>query len=106
VAEDASSIYGCYEAPNASSFDLSARGLRIEGAAAAVPFRYEFRKAGYVLNVALVAHDVAGHFQLSGGDTHFYRVVAADNGPVIVVASAPNNAVLNYTRSTTALCSA
>jgi hypothetical protein len=106
AADDASAIYGCYRAPNASSFDLGAGGLRIEGAAAPIPFRYEFRKVGYVLNVPLVAHEVAGHFRLLGGDSHFYRVVASGNGPVIVVASAPNNAVLNYTRSTPALCSA
>ncbi len=102
--EDASAIYGCYTAPDAPTLTLSAAGMRIDGLSEPVPFRYETTKVGYVVHVRLNADYAGGRFSFSRGDDHYYRVVASDAGPTILVAFGREGFLATYRRSATANC--
>lgn len=103
-AKDPSEIYGCYTAPDAPSFSLSSAGMRPEGSQVAVPFRYEFRKVGYVVNVRLVADEAEGRLAFSPGENHFYRVMPSDAGTIIVVAFGPAGTIKSYRRELGSNC--
>jgi hypothetical protein len=102
--EQASAIYGCYTAPDAPSFTLSSAGMRVEGLSQAVPFRYDYEAVGYVVEVPLTANHSGGRFSFSRGDDHYYRMVASDTGPTMLVAFAPEGIEVTYKRSVATDC--
>jgi hypothetical protein len=102
--EDASAIYGCYTAPDAPSFTLSSAGMRAEGLSDPVPFRYELKKVGYVVAVPLSADYSGGRFSFSRGDEHYYRMVASDAGPTMLVAFGHEAFLVTYRRLASANC--
>jgi len=104
TAQDASAIYGCYTARDAPAFRLSGAGMVIEGMSAPTPFRYEFRKVGYVIDIPLQANETGGRFVFAPGDHHFYRMVPSDAGPTFVVAFGPEAVVEIYKHSPEAAC--
>jgi hypothetical protein len=103
--EQPSEIYGCYTAPDAPSFTLGSAGMRVKGASGPVPFRYEFKKIGYVVAVPLNADHSGGRFSFSRGNDHYYRMVPSDAGPTILVAFGDEGSLVTYMRSAPASCS-
>ncbi len=104
-AEDAGAIYGCYAAEGAPSFFLSASGMRVEGAAAPIPFRYEYAKVGYGIEVPLGASRSNGRLSfVPSAEDYFYRRAPFSDPPVIIVAFGPEGTVVNYRRSEDARC--
>ena len=105
-AQDASAIYGCYTAPGAPSFSLSRAGMSVEGFSAPIPFRYELRKVGYVLDVPIEANEISGRLAFLAGDRQFYRMVPSNAGPTFIVAFGPDATIENYKRSPASACTA
>lgn len=103
-SDDPTSILGCYTAPNAPAFRLVAEGMQFDRSQLPVPFRYEFRKSGYVLDLPLSANEVDGRLAFSPGEGHLYPVVPTEAGPTIRVAFGPSARLVNYRRSAAAGC--
>jgi hypothetical protein len=104
-AEDARAIYGCYAAKGAPSFFLSASGMRVEGSAAPIPFRYKSAKVGYGIEVPLDASRSNGRLSfVPSAEDYFYRRAPFSDPPVIIVAFGPDGTVVNYRRSEDARC--
>jgi hypothetical protein len=77
--------------------------MGVEGSEKSIPFRYEARKVGYGISVALEAKRSGGQKSLSpSADSYFYRRAALTDSPVFVVAFGPD--VVNYRRSDDSDC--
>ena len=103
-AEDPTAIFGCYIATDAPSLVLTKYGVQLHGLSEALPFRYEYRKVGYVLNVPMIAENRQGRLTLLNSTSHFYRVIPSDAGPTIVVVTYPDGQLVNYKRSAPGYC--
>lgn len=102
-AADARAIYGCYAAEGAPSFLLSASGMRVEGAAEPIPFRYESAKVGYGIKVPLEARRSNGRLSFDrSAEDYFYRRASSSDPPVFIVAFGPQ--VVKYPRSEAERC--
>ena len=102
---DAGAIYGCYVAPGAPSFILGASGMRVEGSAAPIPFRYDFAKVGYGTPVPLNASLTNGHRSVArSAEDYFYRRSPFSDPPIIIVAFDRKETVVNYRRVENARC--
>lgn len=78
--------------------------MRIAGAEATIPYRYEMHKIGAVLKMPVAAEMVGGKstFQLS--EDHFYRVIFAVGQPVIRVAFGKEGNLSGYVRYSSSDC--
>lgn len=95
---DPSPVVGCYVAPEAPSLSVQSNGVRIDESPAVLPFHYEQRKVGMVLEIPMVASDDRGEFEIRAGDKHFYRVLMTNDGPMIRVAAYPDGTLRQYKR--------
>lgn len=105
AALDAHQIYGCYTAPGAPWFTLTASGMRVEGSSATVPFHYDGMKVGAVIVVRLDATHSRENFTfVPSAEESFYRRVPFSDPPVIIVPFGPDGEVVNYSRSDEERC--
>jgi len=101
---DAAPLYGCYVATGSPTFAVTAKGVRITGAGAAIPYRYETHKIGAVLKMPVVAEVVGGKSTFQRSEDHFYRVLFVEGQPVIRVAFGKEGNLSNYVRYTSSDC--
>jgi hypothetical protein len=81
--------------------------MRVEGSAAAIPFRYEAAKVGYGIKVRLDASHSNGRLSfVPSPNEYFYRRALFTDPPVIIVAFGPEGTIVNYRRSEDARCGA
>ena len=97
-AVDPSSVVGCYVAPDGPSLSVQSNGVRIGESRTVLPFRYAKRKVGPVLEIPMVASVENGEVVITSGDTHLYRVLMTDGGPIIMVAAYPDSTLRHYKR--------
>ena len=98
AAVDSTPVLGCYVAPEAPSLSIQPHGIRIGRSSEILPLRYEQHKVGMVLAIPMVASVDGGRLEIRSGDTHFYRVLGTNNGPVIRVAASPDGTLWQYER--------
>lgn len=103
-ARDATSIIGCYTAPDAPTFVVQAKVVKFAKDGTMVSFRYEFRTVGTVLRMPMVAETVDGQFDFTPADDHFYRVLHTDAGPIVRVAFGPDGTIVDYKRKSPGEC--
>lgn len=97
-AVDPSPVVGCYFAPDAPSLSVQSNGVRIGESPAVLPLRYTQHKVGLILEIPMVASVENGEFDIMSGDTHLYRVLMTDSGPIILVAAYPDGTLRHYKR--------
>ncbi|HEX7873627.1 MAG TPA: hypothetical protein VF475_11990 [Sphingobium sp.] len=103
-ALDAAPLYGCYAAAGSPSLAVEATGVKIAGAGAAIPYRYEMHKIGAVLKMPVAAEMVGRKRSFQRSDDHFYRVLFVDGQPAIRVAFGKEGNLSDYVRYTSNDC--
>lgn len=101
---DPAPIIGCYKAEGAPMLIVNTDSVTVGGLPQAVPFRYEQRRVGMVMNVPIAAQIVSGRPTFAKSDEHLLRVIFKDSEPVIRVAFGQQGYIYEYTRHTWAAC--
>ena len=97
-ALDPSPVLGCYVAADAPSLSVQSNGVRVGQSSEILPLQYEQRKVGMVLSIQMIASVDRGKLEIRSGDTHLYRVLGTEKGPVIRVAANPDGTLWHYER--------
>ena len=95
---DPSPVWGCYVAAQGPSLSVQSNGVRVGQSSEILPLRYEQHKVGMVLAIPMIASVDRGTLEIRSGDTHLYRVLGTDEGPVIRVAANPDGTLWRYER--------